>query len=108
MRFLDQHQLHDRCVTLHTPADFSDLAKVRAMFDSLGLVARAPLRLRGRKNRSLGYSSVEAAEEERQFAQVLEHLPQCYLDIFSRPPYTDFAWRRRFFLKPELQLQRCA
>lgn len=105
MRFLDQHQLQDRCVTLQSPADLNDPTRIRTMFDSLGLVPREPLRLHGRKNRSLGYSSAQAAEEERQFAEVLQHVPQQYLEIFSRAPYTDFSWSRRFSDKPELQMQ---
>lgn len=106
MRFLDQHQLHDRCVTLDSPADLNNPVKIAAMFDSLGLNReRRSLRLHGRKNRSLGYSSAQAAKEERQFREVLEHLPHQYLEIFSRAPYTTFAWSGRLNPERELQLQ---
>jgi hypothetical protein len=105
MRFLDQHQLHHRCVTLHSPEDLNEPARIRAAFNLLDLVPREPLRLHGRKNRSLGYSSAQAAEQERQFAEVLQQLVPHYLEIFSQPPYTEFPWSRRLGRQPEPQLQ---
>ncbi len=58
--------------------------------------SQAALDFGGRKNRSLGYSSALAAVEEKDCAEVLECLPPRYLEIFQRPPYTHFAWSRRF------------
>jgi len=108
MRFLEEHQLHDRCVTLHSPLDLNNAAKIQMMFDSLGLrAASLQLRLGGRKNRSLGYSYVRASEEERQYREVLERVPPQYLEIFSRSPYKDYFWAERLLGQNEDRFGRC-
>ncbi len=96
MRFLDEHQLHGRCFTLHTPTDLNDENKVPAMFQFFGLQPRhdkvVPAR---RKNRSLGYARGVNPEEESQAAEVLSRLPAGYLEIFQRAPYNQFPWSGR-------------
>src|ERR1051326_2808228 len=97
MRFLDDHQLHSRCWTLHVPADLSNPDRLKTMFRFFGLATfRTHLTLNGRKNRSLGYSKQITDEDETQCAEVLRQLPQGYLDIFTREPYSECAWSRRF------------
>jgi len=97
MSFLQQHQLHSRCVTLRVPRDLNDVATIQKMFDTFGLKKRHPhIVLSGRKNRSLGYSSGLDASEESQCAAVLEQLPGRYLDIFHQEPYTSCNWSERF------------
>jgi hypothetical protein len=97
MRFLTQHQLQDRCFTLHSPADLNHPARIQEMFDFFGLpTIRPALKLAGRKNRSLGYSGDRTAEEERACAALLERLPGRYLDIFKQEPYAGRAWSARF------------
>lgn len=96
MRYLDEHQLRERCVTLHSPADLSNGPKLEAMFRKLGLEQKRPsLDFGGRKNRSLGYSQTRAAREEAEYAAILERLPAKYLEIFGREPYVEFDWSRR-------------
>jgi hypothetical protein len=95
MRFLAEYRLQERCFTLHSPADLNDPARIQQMFDFFGLPARKPLRLAGRKNRSLGYSASRSAEEETACARVLERLPGGYLEIFSREPYAGRPWSAR-------------
>lgn len=97
MQFLGQHQLHSRCFTLHVPADLNDEPSIRRMFDFFGLAPLHPqINFAGRKNRSLGYSRKPGHEEEDQCAAVLEKLPAHYLEIFSREPYSQCSWSRRF------------
>jgi hypothetical protein len=97
MHFLDQHELHQRCFTLHSPSDLNNPARIQAMFNYFGFEMTHPHPvLSGRKNRSLGYSGGLAAEEEAQSAAVLERLPDGCLDVFQRPPYTDYHWSERF------------
>lgn len=96
MRYLAEHGLAERCFTLHSPADLNDAAKMTDLIGFLGLERSQPtLDFGGRKNRSLGYSSALAAAEEKDCAEVLARLPPQYLQIFQRPPYTQFAWSRR-------------
>ncbi len=98
IRFLDEHQLHGRCFTLHSPRDLNDPGRIRALFDFFGLPTRSPnILLGGRKNRSIGRRSTEITpEDERAFADVLRQLPAACLEIFHRPPYSLFEWSRRF------------
>ncbi len=103
MRFLDEHNLHQRCFTLHTP-DLGNERNLKAMFDFFGLQTRAPAPvLSGRKNRSVGYSARQAAREEAECAEVLRVLPPGYLEIFRCAPYVNYDWSQRlrnaFFLK---------
>jgi hypothetical protein len=93
MNFLEQHQLHDRCFTLHSPRELNDPATINRLFDFLGLQRwGAEILMAGRRNASLGYAPVTESQDEREFARVLAALPSRYLDIFRREPYTRFEW----------------
>jgi hypothetical protein len=96
MRFLEQHKLSSRCVTLHTPGDLNDPAKVEALFQAFELPLRGPtLRLRGRKNKSLGTTTIITSQDEVEAEAVLRQVPGCYLEIFGREPYVKWAWSAR-------------
>lgn len=98
MRFLDEHQLHHHCFTLDSPRDLNDASRIRDMFDFFGLETRHPrIILGGRRNKSMGHTTVIHREDEDEFHQVLERLPDCYLEIFLREPYTQFGWNNRFW-----------
>lgn len=93
MHFLEQHGLQERCVTLHTPGDLNDPAKVQALFQISGLTLAHPeLRLRGRKNKSLGGTTVITPQDEEEADAVVRKLPAQHLEIFQRAPYVDFGW----------------
>ncbi|HEY1789116.1 MAG TPA: hypothetical protein VGJ73_13225 [Verrucomicrobiae bacterium] len=96
MNFLNAHGLHDRCFTLRSPHDLNDAAKVREMFDLLGVETNRPeIVFGGRKNKSIGYFMAPAStDRESQF--VLERLPKSYLQIFRRRPYSDLPWASLF------------
>jgi hypothetical protein len=97
MRFLEQHQLHDRCFTLHVPEDINSEGCIRAMFEFFGLALAHPqINFAGRKNRSLGYSMNRSEREEEECAAVLEQLPSHYLEIFTLEPYERCPWSLRF------------
>jgi hypothetical protein len=99
MKFLRQNQLHDRCFTLHSPAELNVPGRLRAMFEFFGLQLLHPeVRLGGRKNRSLGYSRERAKLEEEEYDWLLERLPEEYLEIFAEPPYTAYPWAARLRL----------
>lgn len=97
MRFLDEHQLYSRCFTLHSPRDLNDPATMKAMFDFFELpTAQSRVVLGRRRNKSIGHRTVITAENEREWDDVLRHVPGRYLEIFEREPYRDLAWSARF------------
>ena len=107
MRFLREHQLQQRCFTMHAPKDLNDPARIRAMFHFFGLSPASPdLVLAGRKNRSLGYSRRTTPEEEGQFSGVLGQLPLEYLEIFQQEPYVQQPWASRFKVPGVLAAQQ--
>ncbi len=96
MRYLDEHQLHARCFTLHVPQDLNDPGAVRAMFGFLDLKpAHSQVMMGGRRNKSLGRTTEITAEDQREAAAVLERVPVRYLEIFRQQPYTGQAWTSR-------------
>lgn len=96
MRFISDHGLKERCVTLHSPADLNDEQKLTELFARLGLErSQARIDFGGRKNRSLGYSSEVTEAEEKACAEILARLPGQYLEVFTRPPYTRYGWSQR-------------
>jgi hypothetical protein len=75
----------------------NDAAKVRKLFDALGVpTRRTEIIFGGRKNRSIGYPERVAGETEAGCDAVLEKLPRRYLEIFQREPYVKFPWNERF------------
>jgi hypothetical protein len=106
MKFLEQHGLHDRCFTLDSSRDLNDESKVRQMFDFLNLeTIHSHVILRGRRNKSLGHTTVVEPEDERQCREVLDGLPQRYLEVFRQQPYTQLAWHEQLF--PKSQTASC-
>lgn len=97
IRFLEQHQLHDRCYTLHVPSELNDEHHVSNMFGFFGLTpVRKQISFAGRKNRSIGYSRSVGPAEEEQCAAILERVPAKYLEIFAREPYVRCKWSGPF------------
>jgi hypothetical protein len=97
MAFLERHRWHDRCWTLDSPRDLNDAETVGKMFEFFGLQTRRPeILLGGRRNASLGHSTVIRSGDEREFEQVLSALPDRYLEIFRHEPYTRFSWSGLF------------
>jgi len=97
MNFLDQNRLHDRCFTLDSPRDLNDSVKIREMFDFLGVPTKQPrVIFGGRKNKSIGYFSAAALQNENEFQSLLERLPGRYLKIFNEAPYSNFNWNSLF------------
>ncbi|HEV2320593.1 MAG TPA: hypothetical protein VGV18_12630, partial [Verrucomicrobiae bacterium] len=96
MDFLNANGLLGRCFTLDSPHDLNEAAKIREMFDFLGVpVERREITFGGRKNKSLGYSTA-AIRKESEARFVLERLPGSYLQIFRGKPYCDFTWAGLF------------
>ncbi|HEV2452668.1 MAG TPA: hypothetical protein VGY98_00305 [Verrucomicrobiae bacterium] len=96
MDFLHANQLHDRCYTLHSPQDLNDPAKIRGMFDFLGVpTMNREIAFGGRKNKSIGYF-MAPAQKDNEARSILGRLPQQYLHIFRNKPYCDYHWSALF------------
>lgn len=93
MRFLAEHELSSRCFTLQTPGDLNDDSKLRSMWQFFGLEPKtSAIRRGGGKNKSLGRSTVITAVDAAEARNVLERLPERYLEIFQHEPYVDQPW----------------
>ncbi|HEY3761552.1 MAG TPA: hypothetical protein VGN23_07380 [Verrucomicrobiae bacterium] len=104
MNFLDEHNLRERCFTLHCPRDLNDAGKVREMFGFFNVTLKhADVQFGGRKNKSIGYSAAMAEQYEKEFEQVLRLVPERYLQIFRREPYASHEWSRRFHKNVEIK-----
>ncbi len=93
MAFLQANQLQSRCFTVRAPRDLNDPAVVASMFDFFGLKpAGDRVIMGGRRNKSLGRTTVITPRDEQEAAAVLERLPAQYLEIFRREPDSSEPW----------------
>ncbi|MDB6056501.1 MAG: hypothetical protein JWO95_345 [Verrucomicrobiales bacterium] len=96
MAFLRQHNLQERCYTLHSPRDLNDADKIRAMLKHFELPMNTEkVVLAGRRNQSFGYKANDTSTEELEFNEVVSDMPTRYLEIFRSEPYTNFGWANR-------------
>jgi hypothetical protein len=97
MAFLSKNALQPRCFTLQCPGDLNNPDVVGLMFEFFGLTpSHSSLTLAGRKNKSLGRTTVVTSQDEYDASQVLSKLPSSYLDIFRHEPYAHQSWNSRF------------
>lgn len=83
------------CLTLHSPADLNDPARVRQMFEFLGVrLRRSEISLAGSHNPNPRPTVVSEADRQ-QFAEVVATLPASYLDIFRHEPYAGLPWAKQ-------------
>jgi hypothetical protein len=93
MQFLDRFDKHDDCATMISPRDLNDPASVRRLIERLGLeLASEEVRITGRKNRTPGVATTVTSREEDEFREVVDRMPEEYLEVFRRPPYVDCDW----------------
>jgi hypothetical protein len=93
MAFLNRYGKAGDCCTLLSPAALNDAAQVRELLEFLALSRQSDrICLEGRRNRTPGVR-LEITEQDRQeLAEILRLTPTSYLEIFRRPPYTEFPW----------------
>lgn len=95
MNFLAQHRLHDRCFTLHT-SELNDAHRVRAMFQFFDLdLAQDELEISGRKNQSIAYRTTITTQDEAEFDEIVEQMPDHCREIFRHEPYESCPWSLR-------------
>lgn len=93
MTYLDSFDMHDRCLTLHTPHDLNSEQIAAEVLEFVGVEPTDTMWLPGRRNGApSGYETVLGAEELEQCRRVVEAIPQSYLDIFSYAPYSGQPW----------------
>ena len=93
MKFLDEGQLHDRCVTLHSPGDLNDPQQMKQSIEALGLpLANSQVVIAGKQNKTPGTKTTITSQEEEEFREVVQCLPAEYLEIFGRLPYVEQPW----------------
>ena len=93
MQFLDQFDKHDDCATMISPRDINDPTAVQRMIENLGLeTAHEEIQITGQQNRTPGKKTTVASQEEDEFREVIDCLPERYLEVFRRSPYADCEW----------------
>jgi len=95
IRFLDTYNKHADCYTLFAPEDLNSSEVLRSMFHFFGLEQKDE-RIHfptGWKNENKTPTKV-TKEDERQFRQVIDHLPTSWLKIFHDAPYTECEWAK--------------
>lgn len=103
MRFIEGNGLQDRCFTLHSPTDLNDPERIGALFDRFALPAiGAEIVIAGHQNRTPGTKTIVDQREEAEFRDVVEQVPEQWLEIFQRPPYSEWPWKQRLAVRPRV------
>ncbi|MDA3849732.1 MAG: hypothetical protein PF447_00505, partial [Spirochaetaceae bacterium] len=101
MDFLRQYQKDGDCFTLLVPQDLNDPEKMSQMMDFFHLEQRKKnLDFRGKRNRN--HCSTLLNDSHRvQFDQLIAAVPKSFLEIFTKPPYSDCPWADLFYTDKE-------
>jgi hypothetical protein len=100
VQFLQRHDKHRDCFTVHSPIELNDAAKMQSLLEFLELPRHGKeLRLEGRKNRTPGANTEITQRDREEFAEIVALLPASYLDIFQQPPYGKWEWAKELSLK---------
>lgn len=93
MRFLDDFDKHQHCVTMQSPTELNDPQRVKTAIEQLGLeLVEEEVRIEGKQNRTPGAKTTITAQEEDEFRAVVEQMPAEYLEIFTEEPYASQEW----------------
>lgn len=94
MKFLEGHKKHNDCYTLSVPKDLNDYHVLEDMFNFLGVgLKNERILMSGRRNKNL-IPTIVTDEDRKQFQLVIDSLPDSYLRIFQKEPYTRFEWAK--------------
>jgi hypothetical protein len=92
MDYLQRFDMHEHCLTLHTPHDLNSPQAMASLLDFVGAGHTGELSLPGAQNQTPGYETKLGADELSQTRDVIAALPSAYLDIFQREPYAQQSW----------------
>jgi len=97
MKFLDKYQKHHECYTLFAPQDLNNTRTLEDLFRFFGLEQKEPgICLCGRRNKN-AIPTLVSEEDQRQFNGIIRRLPDSYLTIFQKKPYTECDWAKTLF-----------
>lgn len=92
MKFLDKYKKQNDCYTLLVPEDINDHIKLIDMFNFFKLELKSKdIIIRGSKNKSIILTNI-TEEDNRQFKEIINNLPDSYLKIFQNKPYKEIKW----------------
>jgi hypothetical protein len=90
--FLDIYNKNDDCFTLSVPKELNDPKVLKKMFDFFDLELKGEdIVIKGDENK-IKIATVVSNKDEEEFKQVINALPDKYLKIFRKEPYTRFEW----------------
>ncbi len=96
MQFLEEYKKYDDCYTLFTPGYLNNYKKIEDMFNFFNLTLNnKKVNMTGDKNISI-IPTAFSKYDEIQFQKLIENLPNKYLEIFKKKPYTEIEWSRLF------------
>jgi len=93
IKFLNIYKKHNDCYTLRVPEDINDHIKLLDMFNFFKLeLKRKDIIIRGSRNKSI-IPTIITDEDRRQFREIINNIPNSYLEIFQNKPYEDIKWK---------------
>lgn len=93
--FLERFGMRSACFTMHSPVGLNDPGRVATLLRFLELEPRTekPV-ISGLQNRTPGWATVVGRVEEDECHEVIQRLPERFLDIFRDVPYSSCEWTR--------------
>ena len=102
MRFLEKYNKYDDCFNLYVPEDFYDLKKIEKLFDFIDIeTIENHVILQGEKNRA-SRPTVVTKEDTKELQDLVENIPNSYLEIFKYEPYCSKDWAK-ILIKDEIE-----
>lgn len=94
MKFLEKYKKHNDCYTLFTPDDLNNRQIIEDMFSSFNLeLKKNGIVLSGDINKNI-VPTVVSNDDKKQLREVVNGLPDKYLSIFQKKPYTKVEWAK--------------
>lgn len=92
MKFLETYKKHNDYYTLSVPKDLNDYPVLNDLFNFFQLKQKEKnIIMRGKRNKNK-IPTIVSDEDKKQFHEVVNNLPDKYLRIFQKKPYTRFEW----------------
>ena len=92
MKFLKKYNKDKDCYTLFVPNDLNDHSVLQEMFRFFKLKPKTKkIIIRGSRNLNI-IPTVVTDEDKRQLQEVFNSVPESYLKIFKKKPYTRSEW----------------
>jgi hypothetical protein len=94
-QFLERFGKQFKCITLHSPMDLNDQARIGELLQFLDVEPQTwPPIIAGNRNCTPSRRTVIGTDEENECREVIERIPDRFLRIFQDTPYSRFEWTR--------------